>query len=313
MNRITKVRKWAETLTTDNKTALEWCFTNLAFGDIYIPVKTPTSEGMPENYTYVNIGMTPAQMVDTYNTLYGENYLTEELINNSDFYMQSVLKLQTQIRSIYLHNYGKYKKLIELQGFVYNPLYNVDGVEEYTSLGNEGTNDITVSRAKTQYTDSTTSGNTRSGSISDSGSSAQNHSDTNTVSSFDSDTLVNESGNSGNQNVTSASNTQTFNNLTDSGTGSITYGAHTDTDTTTITHHNALNGESDYSGGVDAFGNTVTGGDKYHTEKRIRKGNIGVTKTQELVEAERNNLRFSVIQEFFEDINKVLLVGIYDI
>ena len=313
MHRITKVEKWAETITTNNKTALEWCFENLVFSQIYIPVKTPNSSGMPNEYTYENIGMTAKQMVDTYNTLYGENYLAEYLENNSDFYMQAVLKLKTQIQSIYLHNLGKYKKLIELQGFAYNPLFNVDSSEDFTFLENEGINDISVTKVTGQHTDTSSNGNTRTGSISDSGSSTENHNDTKSETSFDSSAFSDTEKIVGNQNVTSASNTQTFNNLTDTGSGSVTYGTHTDTDTTIFTHNNAKNGESDYSGGVDTFGNTVIGGDKYHTERRTRKGNIGTTKTQELIEAERNNLRFSVIQEFFEDINKILLVGIYNL
>ena len=62
-----------------------------------------------------------------------------------------------------------------------------------------------------------------------------------------------------------------------------------------------------------AFDQALVGGDKMHNEKYIRQGNIGVTKTQELIESERANLRFSVINEFFEDINEQLLVGIYRI
>ena len=57
--------------------------------------------------------------------------------------------------------------------------------------------------------------------------------------------------------------------------------------------------------------NTISGGDKYHTEKRVRQGNIGTTKTQELIASERENLRFTVIDEFFNDINKQILIPIY--
>lgn len=55
----------------------------------------------------------------------------------------------------------------------------------------------------------------------------------------------------------------------------------------------------------------VTGGDFSHVEKRIRQGNIGVTKTTELLNDERELVKFNLIQEFFNDINKQLLVGIY--
>ena len=56
----------------------------------------------------------------------------------------------------------------------------------------------------------------------------------------------------------------------------------------------------------------VTGGDYSHIEKRVRQGNIGVTMTTQLIEAERELVKFNLIQEFFRDINKQLLVGTYD-
>ena len=303
---IARVNEW-----TDNS-ALSAAFTGLdIFASIYLPVKTPTSEGMPDEFTYTNIGLDYSEISVAYDTLFGSNYLAVPL--DVDNLISSSAKLKTKIQSIYKLNKQKYLKLIELQGYTYNPLFNVDGVEQYTFISNEGTKDTTLQRAYTQHTDTTTSNNTRSGSISDSGSSTATHEDTNSVTAFDSSDLSTTDHNSGNNNVTSSSNTQTYNNLSDNGGGSVTYGAHTDTDTTTITHHNALNGSTEYSGGDDLFGNSVTGGDKYHNEKRLRQGNIGVTKTQELIEAERNNLRFSIIQEFFDDINKYILVGIYDL
>lgn len=309
---ISTVNKWCETETTNSKVALEWSFDEASlFNSIYIPVKTPTASGMPDEYTYTNIGMTSKEMVELYKTLYSQNYLVEQLVDNSDFYMQSVLKLKNRIKSIYLQNYGKYLKMIELSGYEYNPLFNVDGVEDFTYLENQGTNDTTTQRSYTTHTDNTTNGNVRTGGISESGSSTNSNTDTEQVTSFDSTNWNDTNKNSG-SGTTSDSSTTTYNSLTDSGTGSVTYGAHTDTDSTTVTHHNALNGSAEYSGGNDVFGNTVTGGDKYHNERRVRKGNIGVTKTQELIESERANLRFSIIQEFFDDINKYILVGVYD-
>ena len=55
----------------------------------------------------------------------------------------------------------------------------------------------------------------------------------------------------------------------------------------------------------------VTGGDFSHIEKRVRQGNIGVTQTTQLIESERELVRFNLIQEFFDDINKQILVGLY--
>ena len=65
--------------------------------------------------------------------------------------------------------------------------------------------------------------------------------------------------------------------------------------------------DAEISGPVHA----ITGGDYSHIEKRARQGNIGVTMTTQLIEAERELVKFNLIQEFFNDVNKQLLVGIY--
>lgn len=63
---------------------------------------------------------------------------------------------------------------------------------------------------------------------------------------------------------------------------------------------------------LDGPVHAITGGDYSHIEKRVRQGNIGVTQTSELLRNERELVKFNLIQEFFNDINKQLLVGTYD-
>lgn len=72
------------------------------------------------------------------------------------------------------------------------------------------------------------------------------------------------------------------------------------------THDNVTDAE--LNGPVHA----ITGGDYSHIEKRIRQGNQGITMTTQLIAAERELVKFNLIQEFFRDINKQLLVGTYD-
>lgn len=63
---------------------------------------------------------------------------------------------------------------------------------------------------------------------------------------------------------------------------------------------------------LDGPVHAITGGDYSHIEKRVRQGNIGVTQTSELLRNERELVKFNLVQEFFRDINKQLLVGTYD-
>lgn len=163
----------------------------------------------------------------------------------------------------------------------YNPVDNYNSREQRTRLGNSGYIDSSTTHSVPQYTDSTTDSNTRTGS--------ETRDDTASVTTFDSADLGVTDNNTG---------STKYNSVTDSGSGSITHGEHTDTDTTTMTHHNALNGSADYSGGSDLFGNSVTGGDEYSNEIFTRAGNIGVTKTQEMIADELSLRTHDIVIEW---------------
>lgn len=338
-NMIANITTWNSISISD--TLLHLAFAGLSssvLSAIYIPVKTPTSAGMPDEYTYTRIGYTTTEIADIYETYYSRNFLSVPLVKVEDEpepYAASLLALTNKINNIYKMNQGKYMKIAEAMGLEWNPLWNVDGVEKFTSLDNSGVNDTDTTRTYGThtdsgentvggYTDTTSDSNVRSGSETKSASGSETHEDTNSVTTFDSADFNNTDHNTGSKNVTGSSETTNFNNVTDTGAGSVihgshtdststTYGAHTDTDNMKITHHNALNNGAEYSGGVDGFGNNVTGGDKYHTDIRERHGNIGVTKTTELINDAIELYRFNLLQEFFNDINEQLLVGIYDI
>lgn len=285
---IARVKDWQATAGPAELTCLENAFLigteqistgqDGFFSNIYIPVKIPTEDGMPENFTYVNIGLGYADLAQIYCDYYGFNYLVEPLSEEGTFsYTTSIGRLARRIKSVLQMNKGKYLKLMELQGYSYNPLWNVDGTETFTFLENEG-----VADEKTSHN------------IDMSTSATNNETQTTNINMYDSNPRQAEQ-------VTANGSSSS----SESGSAATNY------DNKVYTHHNADNNGSEYSGGVDEFGNVVVGGDKYHNEKKTRQGNIGVTKTQELIESERENLRFSIIQEFFDDINEKILVGVY--
>ena len=312
---LATVEKWHDTSYSATKNCLETAFNSCSlFNNIYVPIKPVDEDGM-HDVEYEHIGVAPPELAEIYNTYFGQNYLIEAYVpdeTNANYpYVTATTKLSRRILSVLHLNEVKYKKLIELMGYEYNPLFNVDGIEEYTYIENSGTNDISTEKTYATYTDSTTDNNTRSGGQTTTGGKTETHEDTNQVTTFDSTEFKDTDHNEGSVTTTNDSQTTTYNNISDNGSGSITHGAHVDSDNTTVTHHNAKNGTMEYSGGTDQFGNFVVGGDKYHNERKLRQGNIGVTKTQELIEAERKNLRFSIIMEFFKDLNEQILVGIY--
>ena len=277
------------------------------FDSIWLPVKEVTANGIAEQFTYQNIGLTPEQLAQIYKTYHGFNYLSPAFYRDNPAI--SIIDLGEKIRSIFLLNKGKYLKLLELQGYTYNPLFNVDGTEIRQSLDNEGINDVTSNAFASGH-----------------GGTAEDVTQTHNVSAYDSTTKTEYTDETKGGQVSldeipqygydSATGTWT------SGTGSLanlsgeTMSASGSRNETKYTHNNAQNGvtgheEYEVDAKDTAFGQKLVGGDKMHNEKLIRQGNIGVTKTQELIEAERQNLKYSIVKEFFDDINAQILVGIY--
>ena len=339
MRNLATVNQWNDVQYSATKSCLQRMFdaTGTLFSNIYIPVKKATQSGQPEDYTWEMIGYTTADLAQMYATYFGENFLIEAFEESDTTYPYSVStdKLYVRCDSVVKMNKQKYMKLIELMGYEYNPLWNVDGKETYTYLENSGVNDVTTTREKgvtyqdndperpvyNGWTDTHTHTNVWSGNVKEKDTTHASQTNTNSVSAFDGDEhdLVVESQSKGSSETQgfdgegSTTKETTYNNRTDSITDTTTYGYHKDTDKTKITHNNAKNyNDEDYAVGKDAFGNpNIKGGDKYHTEARVREGNIGVTKTQELIANERENLKFAIIMEFFKDLNEQVLVGIY--
>ena len=266
--------------------------TNNVFEHIYVPITLPDSTGNSTT-TWVDVGLSVEALAYEYGVLNTGNYL----MYPSDTDGRN--KLSDKINVIYNKNKYKYLKLIELMGYKYNPLFNVDGVELYGEFENQGVNDIK---------------NTTKGKVSttnDAGDGNFNASPTTThyVAPFDSETTKIES-----EDVASGKTT----NTTQYGVQPTSGDYEPLTQETTITHNNAKNivsgSEVDYSVSAEdnVFGTALTGADKFHVDKRIRQGNIGVTKTQELIAAERENLKFNLFNVFYEDLNEQILVEIYD-
>lgn len=295
------MKKWNETPTVSERTALESAFVNALvsgqtdfFAAVYIPVKIPTASGMPESYTYTNIGLTASDISKIYADFFGLLKLIEPLVKDpaeAYEYINAVGKLSSRIKSVLFMNKGKYLKMMELEGFEYNPLWNVDGVDIYSSLENTGQDDETTSTEEDRLT----------------------YSDTKQTTTTKKNLYDGSLNNA--EEVTFEQNPQVTNdNPAHNYTKTVLDPLH-NTITREYTHNNADNDGADYHvSAVDtAFGEAITGGNKFHTDKRVRQGNIGVTATQDLIQKSRDALRFSIIAEFFRDINEQILCGLYDI
>lgn len=264
------------------------------FDKIWIPVRLYNEQTgkFADDYTYFNCGLDYFDLSNLYWAKYSGNYL----IGGSELLDGVINRLVVRCQSILKENIGKYRKLIELEGLEWNPLWNVDGTELHQILevhGNE--NDL----------------------FSESGASAtgRNLKDSRSVTAYDSNTLKPES-----QETHVGQGTSTPSASATYGTDSISSsgGQISDADTTSSEARASRSHRTHDSIGYGvsakdaAFGTEITDGDTLHTEKTVRQGNIGVTKTTELIEDARKTVAYSVIQEFFKDINKVILIGTYN-
>ena len=275
------------------------------FGEMWYPVKIPTSTGMPDTYEWKNAGVDKYHLAEFYDTKFGTNYIIPR-IEVSDYgelnTSKAISDLILKVESIARLNMRKYYKLIELNGFVYNPLFNVDGIELYSILQNEG---------------KITTTNNPNGAVvnvvGDGGAVSYSYNAEGKI------TGITTSGNNVNYHYVNADDANDPNDqrLQSKDTApNMTATDYTGYNTSTSQQHElAKNGEVDYtvSSKDNAFGQALTGADYYRAEKKVRQGNIGVTKTQELIEAEWNILRFNIIDEFFKDLNEQILVGLYDL
>ena len=245
------------TLCTKSPVSLGHSGTWYLFEHIFCPIRLPTVSGMPDQWTYYDIGYTFAELAQTFFAQYGGNFFAERFASAADFRAAAASNqslVLTLAQGVIRANAEKYVKLIELGGYTYNPLYNVDGTELY--------------------------------------SSADVHGDETTTSVFD--------------------DTRTHSVSTYDGAVKQEYTDNTKSPAAGDTQTKSHTGTGLGAAAADnAFGAAVASADSYHVDKRVRQGNIGLTKSTELITAQRDALRYSVVEEFFDDLAKVAVIPIY--
>ena len=306
------------------------------FGDVYIGVDELSLEDSEPSHTtnYYNVGLSEENLVADFLALYGELPLMRPYYPEStEGTQKSVLKLVNVFKSVLDLNEAKYRKLAQSLGFEYNPIENynmTEGGEDTTTFSGKETNEHQVNA-------------NRIGGVEVSGP-AENISITEDQEthvknvSFDFDeskkigyTEKAASDIEAGQKVGSGSNpglttgaTPTTNNYTttmdDASNGRLesyqtttgTTGqlsdlkAETDSPvmakiTAGAPNHPSYTDEKSFTGRNDKLEHSLT-----------RSGNIGVTTTQQMLEQERQIVRFSLINEFYQDLVEQLCLRIWD-
>lgn len=265
------------------------------FNKLWVPVKVYSEQTgkFSDDYTYYNCGMDTNELAELYWTKYSGNYLIGGHENFDGVFQRLVMRCE----SIFKQYLGKYRKLIEMEGLIWNPLWNVDGSELHQI----------IEQHADEVVKDTGSGESFKG---------QNIRDERKVTPYDSSDLKieyqeNHTGQDSSHKATASSTVGEIEVNSESGTiPSVSESEASASSSVNVRSHESFTYEVDEKDA--AFGVALTGGDTLHTEKTVRQGNIGVTKTTELIEDARKTVAYSIIQEFFKDINKVILIGTYD-
>ena len=297
---LTVIEDWFE--DSDNNRNLEALIresigvTNV-FTNIYVSIRrNPQNSTQEEDiYDYYNVGFSLTEIAAYFNTKFGLNYFGYNFRDSKDF-----RQLKDRVTSIYTANKYKYMKLVEVLGYRYNPLYNVDGTELFSLAESLGGSEIT---------------RTPSGTVTTVSGTADNNNDIgDSTTTFYKNPYDN---NSTEANVVESKSTTTA--ITSTQSYSDDY-----TEKSTSEHEPAYNYTYDSEtqkwkpNGVftvkandNAFGTEFSGAERYYAEKRIRQGNIGVTKSTELLRDQREVVKFNILDEFFKDLQREIVVGIY--
>lgn len=300
MLHLTLIEDWFES-TVENRN-LTQIFSDAigassVFLSIYISIRrNPQSaqEQATETYDYYNVGFTPLQIAEYFNTKFSLNYFGYCFRENDDYY-----KLRDRIRAIYTANKYKYMKLVEVLGYRYNPLFNVDGIELYSRAESVGDAVNTRTPSGTVTTVSGTKVNNDIG---------------------DSETIFYKNPyNDNSENASVVDSKTKANAITTEQSYSQGYNEKTDFENIPAYKFEYDEQEQKWKkSGVfsvdakdNAFGEEFSGPERYYAEKRIRQGNIGVTKSTELLRDQREIVKFNILDEFFKDLEREIVVGIY--
>lgn len=305
---------------------------NDIFGQLYFPYRSIDEEGN-EVETYLDCGLTNNEIYNDFLALYGElclmrpYYFDNEVANRV-----SINRLIALFAAVCHENYWKYKKLAATLGFKYNPIENYamkeEGKDTETPSGSETHSHIIDNNKSSVYEASGPLASVNAGAPDSEGFKSL-------------DFTMATSYNLG-YTEKSVSDIEAGKTAVMNGSPATTNGATPTTKNYTTTMDNAATGRLESyqeTTGDTAQAQNVVGSREVvpmgkirvgsespsftdtttYTNKKVdkdhtfsRNGNIGVMSTQDMINQEREVVRFSLEKEFFEDIKAKLLLHIWN-
>lgn len=301
------------------------------FEHLYFPFTTIDEDG-EETIEYLDCGLTNNEIYEDFLATYGElPFLKPYYWNNEDATKASITKLIQILQSTINQNYFKYKKLAATLGFTYNPIHNYEMSEEgkdtETPTGTE-THSHTVDNSKTSFYEANgplvdiTSGPPDASGFKSLDFTMATSQDVGyeekSVSDIEAGQKASLNGNpsvNGGQTPTTKNYTTTMDNAQ---TGRLESYQETTGDTAQAQNvagsreqiamgHIRVGSDSPSFTDTTTYTNKKT--DRDHTFSR--NGNIGVMSTQDMINQEREVVRFSLEREFINDLKDALLLKVW--
>lgn len=267
------------------------------FETIYVPVTSLDSEGN-EVKEFINIGILTDNFLSDFVARYQDRFFAMPLYpGNADGQRYSIARLANTVKRVWDSNKYKYLKLMESLGYEYNPINNYDMTEtqeaEFDKSGTNGTTHTAGADGVEYAIDSPH--------VSLSGSTGSNVDVAVWESTAKDEKTVN---------ITTPVSQKHYTTTSESAaTGRLEYYDVNDTGKTTEQEHKTPNAKVTRrtEAGWANNGTSTEGGTSGWT--LTRSGNIGVTTSQQMIESQRNLVRFSIEDEIFADLEKEILLG----
>ena len=258
------------------------------FEHIYVVVEVNDSYGA-KTTTIEDVGFTKAQLAKDFIDLYNERLMFMPRYygapaDHYEAYTRSYSRMKDSLETCFRTNLWKYLKLLETLGYSYDPISNYDMQEISGDAEKEGAREDNKSIRGQQVTTET----------------APELKTSTYTTTFDDDTAGRLEGYS----------VQEYEGSYKVDAGNVPiketkkfYEGDNPGETSTLTHTNQVTLTQDEI--------TTPSADKAYTHKLIRRGNIGVTSSQELIKAQRELVKFSLEREILNDMADALLLKVW--
>ncbi len=295
----------------------------------FTPFGSSTEVSYPALLPISEIITNSEAIVDYWVTFYGDQRVAFPVkdLSEEELRRVAIYRLQPAIINFLAANTLKYRKLIETLCYKYNPIENYRSLEEKTTVYGDRTfshkvdklgtdtqvvaphTDVSISAPQESHFNNPDQADAQPGYLYSTDFTGDEGNQVTTI--IDEETTTNDSGAPTVEHYTTTYDDSSAGRLAayDVRSGSSTQSRTTGENGNKQIEHLTPSAASSTHRSEEYTDTTDAEDDSYTLEK---SGNIGVTTTQQMLQAERELADFDVVKMFFEELNKYVLLQIWD-